>query len=476
MDISKVHFHRLFSKTMYKNLKIPLGEMTFTKDFVNDNRGDLYPIINKSSNCAESIADNKFLVKAGSVERLLGSFFPYATYEMTFSVLEGSCGLSFHIPSCCARISYDNEKVLFSANNKEELIEYKNNLSCTTMIVSCRPGAFDVYFLNHGQPQFLHTFLSENFADSNAQKIFQKGYVSVLAKGKVTVEAASFYIDCGVSQADIRPICYENGDVIYENGKVFLSFSIRRQEGTSQGIFSWIPGTSKFEFTGALFFDSGDGCWRDYLASSILYNRPTNEWYLWVSSFAHKHVLGHSAFKGDPRFGVNVIDVTIMNEATGNDITEFAGFRGDEDPDFYYNEQEKKWYMAICRPDPTIKSYRYVFFKSDKPFEDYTYVGKGYDGAETGGSFVSVGDEKIFACGNAFDKRANYRIYTNSGMYEAKFDFDDGGFRGWGTIIPVEMGSRKRYFWLTFDRHNGSNYNWSYGNVYCFEAENEEIL
>lgn len=55
-------------------------------------------------------------------------------------------------------------------------------------------------------------------------------------------------------------------------------------------------------------------------------------------------------------------------------------------------------------------------------------------------------------------------------MAEAKFDFDDGGFRGWGTIIPVELGSRKRYFWLTFDRHKGSNYNWSYGNIYCFEA------
>ena len=76
-----------------------------------------------------------------------------------------------------------------------------------------------------------------------------------------------------------------------------------------------------------------------------------------------------------------------------------------------------------------------------------------------------------FVCGNDFENRANYRIYTKDGMSEAKFDFDDGGFRGWGTIIPVTMGSRKRYFWLTFDRHNGSSYNWSYGNIYCLEAE-----
>ena len=77
--------------------------------------------------------------------------------------------------------------------------------------------------------------------------------------------------------------------------------------------------------------------------------------------------------------------------------------------------------------------------------------------------------KRIFACGNSFNLRANYRIYTKDGMIEPTFDFDDGGFRGWGTIIPVKMGSR-RYFWLTFDRHNASDYNWSYGNIYCFEG------
>ena len=160
-----------------------------------------------------------------------------------------------------------------------------------------------------------------------------------------------------------------------------------------------------------------------------------------------------------------------MEPAGANDVTAFLGFQGDEDPDFYYNEQEKMWYMAICRISLTTKKYRYMFFKSKNPFSDYTYIGQGHEGAETGGSFVNIDGETSFVCGNDFNKRANYRIYTKGGMQEAKFDFDDGGFRGWGTIIPVVMGSRKRYFWLTFDRHNGSSYNWSYGNIYCFEAE-----
>ena len=121
--------------------------------------------------------------------------------------------------------------------------------------------------------------------------------------------------------------------------------------------------------------------------------------------------------------------------------------------------------------NPALGSYQYFFFSSDDPFAGYRYIGRGVDGSETGGSFQKIDGERIFACGNDFSLISNYRIYTKDGMQEAKFDFPDGGFRGWGTLIPVKMGSRERVFWLTFDRHKGSDYNWSYGNVYCFEAE-----
>ena len=56
-------------------------------------------------------------------------------------------------------------------------------------------------------------------------------------------------------------------------------------------------------------------------------------------------------------------------------------------------------------------------------------------------------------------------------MENAVFDICDGGFRGWGTLMPIKICGRTRYFWLTFDRHNGSDYNWSYGNLYCFEGD-----
>lgn len=398
-------------------------------------------------------------------------FFPYATYEISFTELRGGCGFVVHLADRKAELICENDTILFSDEKNTQKYELEKVCTYTTMIISCRPGAFDVYFTQNNTPVHCCTFKTEIFSNSNDKKQFEHGYVSFVAKGAAIIDSVSSYIDCGISQADIRAICYENADPIFENGKIYFTASIRMQEGGFQGVFSWTPSTSNIALTGALFFDCGDGFWRNYLASSLIYNRKTKEWYIWTSSFEHKHILCYSSFTGEPRFGVSVIDVKTMESAISEDITAFVGFRGDEDPDFYYNEAEKQWYMAICRVMPETKLYQYMFFKSDKPFVDYTYIGKGYPGTETGGSFVNIDGKMAFVCGNAFNKRANYRIYTNDGMTEAKFDFDDGGFRGWGTIIPVAMGSRKRYFWLTFDRHNGSLYNWSYGNLYCFEAE-----
>ena len=77
--------------------------------------------------------------------------------------------------------------------------------------------------------------------------------------------------------------------------------------------------------------------------------------------------------------------------------------------------------------------------------------------------------ELYFVCGNDFKKTSEYRVYSKNGMVTASFNYPDGGFRGWGSVFPVRVGSRIEYYWLTFDRHNGSSYNWSYGNLYCFE-------
>ena len=458
---------------MYKNLKIPLGEMSFLKDFISDNRGDLYPIVTKSDDCVEFIRENQYAITKGRVERLFCQFFPFATYEASAQIESGEMGFCFRLAGAEARIFVTESKMKFVSPDREEEMDLPSfATSKCTFAVSCRPGAFDVYFKNNGKAEYLSTFYSDHFKDSNQYSLFSDSYVCLFASESTVVNEVTAYVDNGVSIADIRPIKYENGDPMLEQGRLFFTASVRLQEGTFQGVFSWIPGTADFQMTGALFYDCGDGKWRNYVAPVILYHRETKEWYVWVSSFDHEHILAYGAFSGDPRFGVNVVDVKIMPRATdSSDMTEFVGFVGDEDPDLIYDAENGRWLLAICRLDTKSGRYVYTFFESKDPFANYHYIGRGLDGAEeTGGSFVRIEGELFFVCGNSFERRSEYRIYSKNGMQEAKFNYPDGGFRGWGTVIPVRLGSRYRYFWLTFDRHNGSHYNWSYGNLYCFEA------
>ena len=470
MDITKAVFKRQFAMSMYKNLKLPLGEMSFAKDFVQETRrGDLYPVISRAEDCAEVVLHNRYIVEQGSAERMLGQFFPYATYEITCRSRNGEYGFGFQIKGAKAYVIRRQGRLSFWAGEDQECMQ--TDVESDTMIVSCRPGAFDVYFEVNGRPELARTFTAEAFAQSHAQESFACGYASVVLKGDAVVERACFYIDNGISMADIRPIRYENGTVMIEQGKIFFTASIRLQAGTMQGVFSWVPGTADVQLTGALYYDAGDGLWCGDVAASILYHREKKQWYLWVCSFSHDHILAHSVFEGDPRFGVNVIDITVMPKASaGAPIGSFAGFEGDEDPDFFYDTEHSKWLMAVCRLDPSNRKYRYVFFESTEPFEGYSYIGKGLPGEETGGSFVKIEGKQHFVCGNSFSAVSDYRIYRADGMHNAHFDFPDGGFRGWGTVIPVRQGSRRRYYWLTFDRHNGSDSTWSYGNFYCFEV------
>lgn len=462
---------------MYKNMGIPLGKMDFLKDFVHDTRGDLYPIVQRSDDCVERVGENRYHLSGGCAERMFCQLFPFATYELCAEQVRGAVGFVFRLPEAAASVTMvcdeGHSHLAYQCAAHTERIELPEGFAASSpWLVSLRPGCFDIYYRQNGGAVYLATIDEPLFAHSNQYTTFRDGNVSLYASGAVVVSAVTSCLDNGVSIADFRVIKYEDGTVMREAGKIFFTASVRTRAGSYQAIFSWIPGTAELDMTGALFFDHGDGYWREYIASMLMYNRMAHKWYVWTSSFGHAHILAYGQFDGDPRFGVNVADVQLMEQASENTPdSAFLGFCRDEDPDLIYDAPNSRWLLAICRIDKQTGKYVYVFFESDEPFRNFRYIGRGVEGAsETGGSFLRVDGELFFVCGNSFQRRSEYRIYSKDGMQEATFRYPDGGFRGWGCVVPVSMGARTRYFWLTFDRHNGSDYNWSYGNFYCFEA------
>lgn len=474
-------FKRKFSCCLYKNLRLPLGEAEFSQNIERTERGDKYPLIYSQGEYTEESGNGKYKLESenGEICRLMGEFVPMAAYEIIIGSLWGKCGFAFINDKTHIKITVEKENngyyLCFTENGCEERFELNDfNESEIVFSVQNRREFFDVYLKVNGFVKFITTFTASSFSDCLYESVFSNTKACFYAKGNVIIKKASFFMDSGVSQADIRAVKYENGEVLNENGKMYFTLSVRLESGGYQAVVSWVPGTEKFEIVGALFFDVGDGQWCGDVATSLVYDRKSSEWLLWVCSFSHGHILGRAIMDSDPRFGRNVIDIRLMDKQTeNNDDAAFLGKTGDEDPDLIYDEKNGLWYLAICRVSDINGKYCYHFFESVNPLDGFRFIGKGVCGSETGGSFVRLNGEIYFVCGNGFEITSEYRVYK-FGEFDKfnliKCDYPDGGFRGWGTVFGFNAATRQRIYFMTFDRHLGSDFNWSYGNLYCFEA------
>ena len=777
----ELYFHRLFSINPYRSLRMKLCEMSFCKDWPHTDRGEPYPIVREvGAALGEKVEGGRIAFSAdapGERARLIGRFFPYASSEVCVDALDGEgarVGLEFAVrsgsgspytaadaPGLCVFVERAGAEVCvcheeFVGGRSLGVVRHGTRAFTPggLLFVSAHGAFFDVSL---GR-EFVCTIQAEGFSDICRRSAFMNAgvslYVALPAGGRAAVSRAESFLDGGLSHADMKPVRYEDGTPILENGRLFLTLSSRLQAGAYQYVVSWNPSTCELRPEGAIFFDYGDGRWCADVAISLIYHRERREWLFWATAFSHGHILCHGTSAGDPRFGITVLDAALMEaQKPGSDVSNGglpiqtsvaemdgglartkdcacgkvgaartsasddvlsvqagdcgaemdgglartedcacgkagavrvfasdevlsaqAGWRvaeiadgrtrtkdcacgkagaarasasddvlsvqaggrvaemadgqtrtkdcacgkvgaarafasdevlsvqaggrvaemdggqaqtkecacgkagaarafasdevlsvqagvarisasdevlsvqaggrvaemadgqartkdcacgkvgaarafasddvlsvqvgaarasasddvlsvqaggrgasvaeldddtlwlaktGDEDPDFTYDHERGKWYMTICR---SVKGagYRYFLFESDEPFSGYRHVCHTESGENTGGLMVRIRGRRALVCGSDFKARAEYRVYPLgdfSHFQRLTCDFDDGGFRGWGSLMPVPCGNRAKYVWMTFDRHNGSDYNWSYGNLYAYEAE-----
>ena len=525
-------FRRKFAVNLYKNLRFPLGEMSLYAKWLDSDRGDPYPVLTKDGAVKETVTrEASYKVEnvggeTATVRRLLGQHFPYANYEMTLLENGGKVGFSFicradgrsvysadTAPTADIYAEADGENgakavCRISIGGKvtrvEETAIFPQFTVGTTFSVACNGDQFDIYVDNGGTPEHLHTFFVTEFSDIRRQVNFNACAVSVFAElaggAAMEIDNINWYLDSGVCQADMRPIRYTDGTPMTEDGRLFFTMSSRLVRGGYQSVISWNPTGCDFRLEGAIFYDAGDGIWCADVAASVLYDKKKEQFLVWMCSFSHDHILAHGVSDADLRYGINVLDVELMpvekvipkdgvdgtdpggvkqkGKAVLSDDRFFMGKSGDEDPDFYYDEAKDCWFMTVCRHSGESGKYEYFRFKSKDPFNGYEFVDKTGNEQETGGSTVKIGDKRYFFCGAHFTQRAVYNMYEIGDderfhfIGNIKTDYDDGGFRGWGTVVPVKCGARTKYMWMTFDRFLGSSvHNWSYGNIYVYEAD-----
>ena len=491
MKLDNMHFNRKLSMPTRRRLWLDAGEMRFDHDFAGDTRSDLYPVLHKSGNITETVSGNEYTARSaagGEIARLIGEFFPYYTYsfkiahigssEVGLGLIKDGFTLKALASARGCRVEYLGCEILRTAEGVAD---------GDTFSVTFRAGGISLYRERDGKETLLGDVSKSDHAraitDIDGEGLDALLYESVYKKtdaallislgegGEARVGEVRVRLMSGIGTADVRPIKNADGTPLLEGGRVFLTASARLETGAYQCVLSWLPTTSEFKMEGALFFDVGDGMTANDVASTVIYDGETDKWYIWYCSFSHGHVLARAELNSDPRFGISVIDATPMEVRDGSSLTDFVGFFGDEDPDLILIDGV--WHLAVCRTEPD--GYHYYRFTSSEPLDNFTFADRTEGAEKTGGSFINLGGEYYFACGSDFRKRAVYDVYELfdfSLPHRLSHRHDDGGFRGWGSVFAYPVGTRKRIFHITFDRFlTSKKWNWSYGNLYVFEAE-----
>ena len=199
-------FKRKFSTSLYKNLKLSLGEMSFARDFARTKRGDLYPVLSSDGEYTETVGGGKYHFDGRNAEitRLLGGFFPYATYEAVIDDIVGDVGFIFKNDDVFASVtlskSGENATVTFNESEKEcQIFELKDFCAKDAFIVSARLGSFDVFTRKpDGYAVHAVSFASEAFKDSIDYEFFSETVAAISMRGMITLSSV-----CGAAEATV---------------------------------------------------------------------------------------------------------------------------------------------------------------------------------------------------------------------------------------------------------------------------------
>lgn len=484
--IHTIDFKRKFSRNFYKSERMPLSEMKFGLLPLESKRGALYPTVRCEGKFSETLNGSyNFSPKGGAakIARLIGRFNPYSTYDIEVKKFPDGASVGILVSADNELLSYakregDTLGFYYRLNGVEKRFGEAGARGVERILFTYHAGIWlDAYVQRGG---VIHPVAYANIPECvtlKKESVFISADASLYIESelKVTVGEVDNYLDCGIMQADVKPVKYENGDVLIKDGKIFLTYTSRFENEMMQQIASYKLSTAEFKLEGALLFDAGDDLWCGDVATSLMYDRCANVWRLWTCLFSHGHTLAYAEFENEPLYGINVIDVKQVEPT--DDRCSFGGRHGDEDPDFMYDKETGTWYFTVCRAAEDRK-YRYYLFKSNRPDAGYEFVSRNEPDPEvTGGRFANYNGKTYFVFGRSFKEMSKYvccAVPTLEKLGELKCNHPDGGFRGWGSVFEIPCGTRKRLLWVTFDRTLGSSYNWSYGNFYFYESITEK--
>lgn len=300
----------------------------------------MHPITHYNEKHADvKIKEDKLLIQSEQESQTgiwFGGFNPFATYTVDLASTSGEGEIGFEFSSADKQQQFfikavfedshlsgveikvlKNETVIadesISVNlTKQEKIEGK-------IILQMLGSGLVLYSLDNGLPKVIAQSDFNKYIDlrnKDCINSFQSSLFVKLKQGEIQVNKVEMALTTGVGLADIRPITYENGDPILDQGRLWYTMSIRGRALPHhiQGVFSLDPTVFDIKLEGVILFDRNDGILRNEIASHIFYDRNEKVWQGLTTGFSayafpekeKKQLLAVSS-KKDPRFGFSIM-------------------------------------------------------------------------------------------------------------------------------------------------------------------------
>lgn len=289
----------------------------------------------------------------------------------------------------------------------------------------------------------------------------------------VILHSVRQFFSAGVGIADISSVTTPDGTPLIERNRVFVTASLRGRglPHPLQGVLSFNPVLGDVRLEGVIVFDCADGLWRNEIASNLVFDPESGEWFGLTTGFSSygdtppgaKQIWAFRT-RQDPRFGFSVIGAKT------------SGLIGDyEDPSLFFDRKKGLWRLALCIG--SAEGYRAALFESERPDSGFKKIAEASGLDATGTQIVNINGCCHVVFGSA--DRCLYIASYEDLEIKASLCMDlppwssETGTRVWPAVIPLPEGSFAPAILVTMDRVNYPGVpqpNWTYGGLYFYHA------
>ena len=432
--------------------------------------------------------------QGGTSSRWVGGFNPFATFDLSLHQFSGAGKIGFRF--CDPDLKDYLSACIVTAEGKYQAIEWvvvkdgeevsRKEYPWPDEVDSTGPVRFrvqmqavgsNIYIESQGKSHLVaYPDFNKHFELRRKDLIGRyefRLFSQLEAHSMAEIDELQSALSPGNGQADIRAITNQNGEPLLDQGRVWLTMTVRGRAlpHPMQGVFSMNPSVFDLNFEGIIVFDMGDGLWRNELASHLFYDESSKQWRGWTTGFSalgstgtkeEKAILAISSDR-DPRRGFSIMKARPIG-LTGQH----------EDPHGVFDSEAGKWRLLLAEK---AGKFRAGMWESDRWDGGYQRLAGPVEMDSTGTLIQRVGHSRYVFFGSA-DRKIYIRSYPDlKPVGELQMHLppwnDDTGTRIWPNIIPLPDGYPAPYIALMMDRINYPDMptpNWTYGAMYLFHA------